>query len=117
MKFCTHCGKEVLDEAELCVGCGCRIKKDVPAVVPQEKDDTMSVVVKIFMIMGCIAQGWLLIPLAWCIPMTVSVFKSLNEGRPIGTGMKVCVLLFVNLIAGVCLLCMNDEPANQPVVK
>lgn len=23
MKFCTHCGKELLDEAVICTGCGC----------------------------------------------------------------------------------------------
>ena len=23
MKFCTHCGKELLDEAVICPGCGC----------------------------------------------------------------------------------------------
>lgn len=23
MKFCRHCGKEVLDEAVICPGCGC----------------------------------------------------------------------------------------------
>ena len=25
MKFCTHCGKELLDEAVLCPGCGCAV--------------------------------------------------------------------------------------------
>ena len=25
--FCSHCGKEVHDEAEICVGCGCRLKE------------------------------------------------------------------------------------------
>ena len=23
MKYCTHCGKELLDEAVICMGCGC----------------------------------------------------------------------------------------------
>ena len=23
MKFCSHCGKEIADEAVVCVGCGC----------------------------------------------------------------------------------------------
>lgn len=27
MAFCPKCGKEVLDGAEICVGCGCRIKQ------------------------------------------------------------------------------------------
>lgn len=26
MKYCTHCGKEIMDEAVICVGCGCEIK-------------------------------------------------------------------------------------------
>lgn len=25
MKFCSKCGKELLDEAEICVGCGCAV--------------------------------------------------------------------------------------------
>lgn len=26
MKYCTHCGKEILDEAVICVGCGCAVE-------------------------------------------------------------------------------------------
>ena len=108
--FCSHCGKEIHNEAVFCVHCGCSVKPITPAPVPVQpvKDDTMSIIVKIFMVIGCISMGWALIPLAWCIPMTVSVFKSLDEGRPISTGMKVCTLLFVNTIAGICMLCSND---------
>jgi len=25
VKYCTHCGKELLDEAVICVGCGCAV--------------------------------------------------------------------------------------------
>lgn len=25
MKYCTHCGKELLDEAVICIGCGCAV--------------------------------------------------------------------------------------------
>ena len=66
MKYCTHCGAEMLDDAVVCVKCGCSVKP------PAKKDDTMKLIVKIFMILGCISFGWALIPLAWCIPMTVS---------------------------------------------
>jgi len=112
--FCCHCGAQIHDEAVFCVHCGCSVKPLTPAPTPAPapvqpaKDDTMSVIVKIFMVVGCLSMGWLLLPLAWCIPMTVSVFKSLDAGRPISTGMKVCSLLFVNTIAGICMLCMND---------
>ena len=27
MKYCTHCGKELLDEAVICVGCGCAVDR------------------------------------------------------------------------------------------
>lgn len=27
MKFCTFCGKEIADEAVLCLGCGCKTQK------------------------------------------------------------------------------------------
>ena len=25
MKFCTHCGKELMDEAVVCTNCGCAV--------------------------------------------------------------------------------------------
>lgn len=28
MKFCTHCGKEIADEAVICLNCGCSVKKE-----------------------------------------------------------------------------------------
>ena len=27
MKYCTHCGKHLLDEAAICIGCGCDVRK------------------------------------------------------------------------------------------
>lgn len=27
MKYCTHCGKQLLNEAVLCIGCGCDVRK------------------------------------------------------------------------------------------
>lgn len=26
MKFCVHCGKEIVDEAVICLNCGCKVK-------------------------------------------------------------------------------------------
>lgn len=109
MKYCVHCGAEIHEGAIICVKCGRSVAPTTPLIPVKQEDDTMSVIVKIFLIFGCIAQGWLLIPLAWCLPITISVFNSFRDRRPISTGMKVCVLLFVSLIAGICLLCMNDD--------
>ena len=29
MKFCQHCGKEIMDEAVVCVGCGCAVNNPI----------------------------------------------------------------------------------------
>jgi len=108
MKYCTHCGNEIHDEAVVCVKCGCAVE-GANATQKSETNDTLAIIIKIFMVLGCVAYGWTLIPLIWCIPLTIKVFKCLNEGTPISTGVKVCSLLFVNLIAGICMLCMNDK--------
>ena len=107
MKYCTHCGNEVVDEAVICPSCGCKV--DSTNVAKSDDRNVIALVAKIFMILGCIATGWLLIPLIWTIPLTVHVFKKLEKNEPIGTGVKVCSLLFVNLIAGILLLCLDMD--------
>ena len=90
--FCTHCGAEINDDAFVCVKCGCRVDQKLPAAQANaQRDDTMVTVIKVFLILGCIAEGWLLIPLAWCIPMTVKIFNCLKTGTPISTGMHAAV--------------------------
>ena len=42
MKFCQHCGKEILDEAVVCTGCGCSVQY-TGNKMPIEVDDTVSV--------------------------------------------------------------------------
>ena len=62
----------------------------------------------IFCVLSTIAMGWTLIPLCWCIPMTISVYKAYKGEKELGVGFKVCTLLFVSLIGGILLLCDND---------
>ena len=108
MKFCPQCGKEVLDEAMICPECGCSVAQEKRDDV-KKGNDSLAVASKIFLILGCVAQGWLLLPLAWCLPITISVCGKLKRGEPVSTGLKVCSLLFVNLIGGILLLCRSDE--------
>lgn len=73
--------------------------------------DGLATAAKIFLIIGCIFQGWLLLPLAWMLPITITIFGKMKRNEPIGTGLKVCALLFVNLLGGIFLLCHQD-PVN-----
>lgn len=106
MKFCEKCGKEIADEAVVCPGCGCAI---APVKKGKGGNDGLAVAGKIFLILGCIAQGWLLLPLAWCLPITISINNKMKNNEPVGTGLKVCAMLFVNLIGGILLLCRSDD--------
>ena len=108
MKYCSHCGTEVLDEAVVCPSCGCKIESGSSSAILEEEDKKVfRLLIKIFMILGCIATGWSIIPLLWTVPMTVHVFRKLDAREPIGVGFKICALLFVNLVAGIMLLCMD----------
>lgn len=62
----------------------------------------------IFCLLGTITVGWLLIPLLWCVPMTIMVYKAYKGELELSTSFNICVLLFVSLIAGILLLCDND---------
>lgn len=108
MKYCQSCGAEVHENAVICTKCGCSISNG-EKTHGNGGNDGLAVASKIFLILGCIAQGWLLIPLAWCLPITISICGKMKRNEPVGAGLKVCALLFVNLIGGILLLCRSDE--------
>ncbi len=107
MKYCSHCGHEVNDEAEICVNCGCRVSRKSSS--DSDTKNTLGLIAKILMIISCVTCGFFLLPLAWCIPMTLAVSRKLQNNEPISVGLKVCTLLFVNTVAGILLLCMGDN--------
>lgn len=160
MKYCSKCGRELLDEAIVCPGCGCYAG---PAVSPKPdaqatpKDDfsdlkeptspyipqgyeapindqnfgafnepqtngdqythhpsPIQIVAKVFMIIGTVATSlyMFLIPLAWCLPMTITYCNKINKNKPISVGFKVCSLIFVSLVGGILMLC-DDQKQNN----
>lgn len=38
MAYCPKCGKEVVDDAEICIHCGCRIKNESFLTIDDEKN-------------------------------------------------------------------------------
>lgn len=69
-----------------------------------KKESTIRIVAKVFMLISCIGVGWTLIPLIWMIPMTLKVWHAHDKGESLSVGFKICVLLFVNTVAGILLL-------------
>ena len=106
-KFCVHCGAEVNPQAVVCVHCGCSIE-GMPRpnkTTSSNSSDIMKTLIKVFMILGIVSgASFFLIPLIWCIPMFLKVNRYLKGEEELTTGFKICVLLFVNVIAGVLLL-------------
>lgn len=107
MKYCTKCGAEIADEAVLCPKCGCSVEKSQSGNVAH-KDSTLTLIIKVFMVIGCVAYGWAIVPLFWCVPMTIHYWNCARDGKQVGLLFKICTFLFVNLIAGVLMLIDND---------
>ena len=70
--------------------------------------------IKVMMIIGCIAGAtWYLIPLLWCVPMTIVAWRKLDREEPLGTAFKVCTCIFLSRIAGFLMFMMKDEAPKQ----
>lgn len=111
MIYCSKCGKEVSENDKHCPYCGFQLKEEAKEEVAKNPDssDVLGLIAKIFMLASTIICGVGLIPLCWMVPMTVSVWKKHNNYEKIGVGLKICTLLFVNLIAGILLLCRDES--------
>ena len=117
--FCKNCGTQIPDEAVFCANCG-TTTQDVnqqqnfnyqqqafqPAV---RQPSGLATAAKILMIITTVLSGIYILPLAWCIPMTMHYSNCLKTGKPASTGFKVCVLLFVNTLSGILMLCDKDH--------
>lgn len=114
MKYCIYCGNQMADDANICTHCGKQVKNSngEPIVIKQRKDKEpagMQTAAYILMIIATVISGFALIPLAWCIPMTISYNKHIKNGEPVDIAFKICTLLFVSLLAGIFMLVDDDE--------
>ena len=103
MKYCSNCGNELLDEAVVCVKCG-SLTENYEKTEEKEESSTLVTATKVLMIISTVIIGFYILPLAWCIPMTVSYFNKIKNKKPIETGFKVCTLIFVSTISGILML-------------
>lgn len=105
MKYCSRCGAQADDDVAFCASCGAAF----PAPSKPKTRSALQTAAAVFMVIGCVTYGWSLLPLAWLIPMTVVYFRRTREGGNVGLGFKICTLLFVNLIAGILMLCDGED--------
>ena len=100
---CTNCGYEAAEEAKIkqCPKCGTRL---IGGVYTGSVSACKAFLIVGFAVAALPAMSALFIPFAWMIPMTVYVWRRLDDGRQIRTGMKVAVLLLLSVISGIILL-------------
>lgn len=92
------------------------------------KPTTLATVAMGFTITGCVFDAlwtvgacayavifesflWLLalIPFVWCLSMTICFCSMVKNGEKMSVEEKIFLLLFVNLIAGILMLCDRDN--------
>lgn len=108
MKYCIYCGAQLKDQQRFCDECGRSVYETNSSQTSNLKKFNSGTAVQlisfIFMIIGCVTYGVMLIPLIWCIPLTIKSYKRYKYGEPISIGCKVCSLIFVSIIGGICML-------------
>lgn len=68
----------------------------------------MKLVALILCVLSCIGLGILIIPLFWCIPLTMKVYRAYQGTDFLETKDKVLILVFVNILGGILLLIDGD---------
>lgn len=139
MRYCQHCGSEINEEAVICIHCGRSVEQPKKSNSKSNTGTLVTIakvfmiiscvaspaigllygsIVLLAAAAGAIAEMLIVgiviiicccVPLAWTLPMTITVSNKAKNREPIGIALKVCTLLFVNTIAGILLLCANDE--------
>ena len=100
MKYCPDCGTQLADQAAFCTNCGHKLdaapNRSINIAPPN--DESLQI----------IALGWMILPLAWCLPITLTILGKLKRAEPISVGLKVASLLLVSPIAGIVLLLRDN---------
>ncbi len=82
----------------------------VASVYPMtESDKTLRLINFILCVLSAVACCWLIVPLAWMIPMTVISWGIYKGTKRNTVAFGVCTLIFVNAIGGILLLCSTKN--------
>ncbi len=110
MKYCSKCGKEIMDEAVICPGCGCAQENNVQNnvqgnSVPQIKEAFSDIQKEAWSNSGWLLLGFF-IPIVGLILYLVWKETSPSKAKAAGYGALIgfVISLFGGLIAGIFAL-------------
>lgn len=80
------------------------------AAAHEGTDKTLRLVAFVFCLLSTIAMSWLILPLAWKIPMTVHCWGLYKGTKANTVAFGVCTLIFCSLVGGILLLASKKDP-------
>lgn len=106
MKYCTKCGKELVDEAQFCPSCGTptRVTSVQSGATNTRNESGLELAIRILLIISCVLGAFAIIPLIWRIPMTMWYFDKKKNNESVSLTFKICSIFFLDLIAGILML-------------
>lgn len=109
MKFCSHCGKEVADDATVCMNCGCGVNSEAATEKSQKPENMRPVLAFVLSIVAAF-----LVIVSYCGALTTNMFL-FNLGMslaffaiPIEFGLSVA-----SLVIGLVINSRNKEGKEQ----
>ena len=112
MKYCPSCGKELNDTDRFCPSCGHDTGlAPAPSMSHHSSysSQTYTLIGFIFLLIGTVTLGLFIIPLCWCIPFTVHVYRKYKRNEKPGLAIAIASLLLVSLIGGIFLIIASSE--------
>lgn len=88
MKYCTHCGKEVNENAEICMNCGCRV---APKAVPAKQLKTNRGLLK-YILLSMITLGIYGLVVMSAVSTDINLIASRYDGKKT---MHYCLVVFI----------------------
>ncbi len=74
-----------------------------------KRDSNLMLANFVLCVVSCVASCWLVIPLAWMIPVTVISWGIYKGTKRNTVAFGVCTLIFTTLIGGILLLIANKD--------
>ena len=111
MRYCSHCGKEVNDEAEICLNFGCKIEEAPKAVAPVGQLNTNRSLLK-FILLSIITFGIYGIVVMSGVSSDINTIASRYDGKKT---MHYCLVVFIFswLTLGIVPLVWSHKISNR----
>ncbi len=105
--FCTKCGKELDNEAIVCVGCGCKVEPFKEGNIGSGNSSDRITLARVFIIIGMVLMAFFIVP----IVIGVFALRNLKTAtcRKDVTTWGVLALVFCGAVGGIIMLTLVDE--------